>query len=215
MPTTSPQSSYTSKSSGLKVSLTEASDGLSAANQTENDCGWYEIVSGDSLEQGDVLPGIRTERVVTDPGAAGGYRIRVGIGDYIVLSQTCDLEHEKVQEVLLANFRNYQDLARESNSARRSAFRDALIQGAEFAYFLMHRFEGPPALDWSIVNFHQLRLIDIVSCRAQAEVLGPRLRLTPPYKENLAQSFGRYMMRVALPQTAHSFKNVRYTGPVN
>jgi hypothetical protein len=213
MPTISPQSNYTSKSSGLKVSLTEASDGLSADGQIENECGWYEVVSGDSLEQGDVLPTIRAERVVTDPEAAGGYRIRVGIGDYVVLSQTCDLEHEKVQEVLLANFKNYQDLARESDSARRSAFRDALIQGADIAYFLMHRFEGPPALDWSIVNFHQLRLIDVISCRMQAEKLGPRLRLTPPYKESLAQSFGRYMMRVALPQTAHSFKSVKYSGP--
>jgi hypothetical protein len=208
-----PQSHYTSKNSELKASLNEASDGLSADDQEQDKGSWYEIVSGGILEQGDLLPNLTTERVVIDPTANGGYRIRVGVADYVVLSQTCDLEHDKVQEVLLANFRDYQDLARENESARKTAFRQALIQGGDFAYFLLHRHDGTPELNWSIVNFHQLRLIDIASCRAQAEKLGPRLRLTPPYKESLAQSFGRYMMRVALPKTAHPFKDVKYITP--
>ena len=37
--------------------------------------------------------------------------------------------------------------------------------------------------------------------------------MIPPYKENLAQCFGRYMMRVALPQTAHAFRSVTYMAP--
>jgi hypothetical protein len=174
---------------------------------------WYEVIRDESLEQGDMLATVITPRAIIDPNAPGGYRIRVGSGSYIIVSQTCDLEHDKVHEVLLASVRTYQDLAREVEAARRTGFRDALIQGTEFAYFLLHQFAGPPQLEWSVVNFHQLRLIDINSCRVQAKALGPRLRLTPPYKENLAQSFGRYMMRVALPHTAHSFRSVKYVPP--
>jgi hypothetical protein len=175
---------------------------------------WYEIVEGDSLEQGDLLPGIRTSRALLDASVEGGVRVRLGRGDYVVLSQSCDLENDKVTEVLLADVRAYQDLAHEvGNIARSTAFRDALIRGADFAYFLLHEFDGPPQLDWSIVNFHQLRLTDITVCRRQAGELGPRLRLVPPYKENLAQCFGRYMMRVALPQNASAFKDVRYVPP--
>lgn len=195
--------------------MSDAINGLNLDGQENDKSSWYEIVSGRTLEQGDLLPNIRTERVVVDPDAQGGYRIKVGLGSYIVISQTCDLEHDKVQEVLLANFQDYQNLAHENEAARRTAFRDALIQGAEFGYFLLHNFGGPPTLNWSIVNFHQLRLVDLASCRSQADELGLRLRLTPPYKESLAQSFGRYMMRVALPKTAHPFKNVKYSAPAS
>lgn len=183
-------------------------DGQNADATVSNS--WYEVIEGDSLEQGDLLSGVVTPRAIIDPEAEGGFRIRVGSGSYIILSQTCDLEHDKVQEVLLASVRAYQDLAQEAEPARRTAFREALIQGAEFAYFLLDEFDGSPHLVWSIVNFHQLRLIDIVSCRTQALNSGPRLRLVSPYKESLAQSFGRYMMRVALPHTAHAFKSVKY-----
>lgn len=189
-------------------------DSPSEANpDVTDDNRWYEVIDGDSLEQGDLLSSVVTPRAIIDPEVEGGYRIRVGSTSYIILSQTCDLEHDKVPEVLLASIRTYQELAHEAESARKTGFREALIQGAEFAYFLLHQFDGPPKLEWSIVNFHQLRLVDIKSCRVQAQELGPRLRLVSPYKESLAQSFGRYMMRVALPQTAHSFKSVKYIAP--
>jgi len=174
---------------------------------------WYEIIAGSSLEQGDVLPNIFAPRVVQDELAQGGYRVRPGRGDYVVLSQTCDLENDKLQEVLLADVSDYQSAARDSERARQTAFREALIQGSDWAYFLLPEFEGPPRLSWSIVNFHYLFLVDVSACRKQAEQLGQRLRLVPPYKEYLAQTFGRYMMRVALPQTAHSFRTVKYIKP--
>lgn len=177
------------------------------------DCEWYDITQGDSLEQGDLLLGVRAPRAIADPSAVGGYRILVGTGDYVVLSQTCDLENEKVREVLLANVLTYQELAQEVTAARGTDFRNAQIKGSEVSYFLLHRFDGPPSVEWSVINFHQLRLVDIGFCREHARNLGPRLRLVSPYKENLAQSFGRYMMRVALPQTAHLFKSVRYVPP--
>jgi hypothetical protein len=173
---------------------------------------WYQAISEGSLEQGDILTDITTPRAVIDSNGQG--LIRIGVGSYVVLSQTCDLENDKVKEVLLANVISYQQLAHEVGAnARSKKFREALIQGTDIAFFLLHEFAGPPSLEWSVVNFHQLRLADIVSCRAQAADLGPRLRMVPPYKENLAQSFGRYMMRVALPQTAYAFRSVQYLAP--
>lgn len=187
---------------------------MEASNSDEINHQWYEVAKGESLEQGDLLPNVRVPRVVVDPSAENGFRILVGTGSYVVLSQTCDLENDKVKEVLLASVLTYQEMAHEIGAAARStAFREALIKGADFAYFLLHRFDEQPNLEWSVVNFHQLRLIDVKFCRSHARSLGPRLRLVSPYKENLAQSFGRYMMRVALPQTAHSFKSFKYVPP--
>lgn len=175
---------------------------------------WYQIVEGPGLEQGDLLPNLTTHRVVFDESAPQGIRVLVRRGDFVVLSQTCDLEHDKVHDVLLVNLHTYQHLAQEQESARRTAFREALIHGSDIAYFLLHDFAGPPSLEWSVANFHQLRLVDKDSCQSQAVQMGPRLRLAPPYKEHLAQCFGRYMMRVALPKTAHTFKAVKYVPTV-
>lgn len=213
MSTTYPPSPYTGDSGDTPVPSDDRPE-EDTSSSTRIDQQWYEVTRGESLEQGDLFPDVRAPRVLVDPSADGGYRILVGTGNYVVLSQTCDLENDKVREVLLASVLTYQEMAHEVGAAARStAFREALIKGADFAYFLLHRFDGPPNLEWSVVNFHQLRLIDTQFCRNYAYSLGPRLRLVSPYKENLAQSFGRYMMRVALPQTAHSFKAIKYVPP--
>ncbi len=210
---TYPPSLYTGNSGDTSVPSNDPpkEEAVSAAI----DCEWYDITEDESLEQGDLLPGVRAPRVIVDPAAASGYRILVGTGNYVVLSQTCDLENEKVKEVLLANVLTYQELAHEVVAARSTDFRNAQIKGSDIAYFLLHCFDGSPSLEWSVVNFHQLRLVDIQFCREHARSLGSRLRLISPYKENLAQSFGRYMMRVALPQTAHSFKSFKYVPPAS
>lgn len=171
---------------------------------------WYEVISGPELEQGDILTDLSAPRAVEDAGAPGGFRIRTGHGNYVVLSQTCDLENDKLQEVLLADVSTYQSAASTSEMVRSSKFRKALVQGSDWAYFLLPEFDGPPVFPWSLVNFHYLFLVDVQACTIRAEQMGNRLRLTPPYKEHLAQSFGRYMMRIALPKTAHPFEAVKY-----
>jgi hypothetical protein len=119
------------------------------------------------------------------------------------------LENRKLQEVLLADVQAYQSDAYAIDRARSTSFRKALVQGSDWAYFLLPEFDGLLKFPWSIVNFHYLFLVDVGACTRRAEQMGSRLRLVPPYKEHLAQSFGRYMMRIALPKTAHAFEQVQ------
>jgi len=135
---------------------------------------WYSTVEGSILEQGDILPGLTTTRAVADAESPAGYQIRVGKGNYVVLSQSCDLENDKITEVLLADVITYRDLVAEApDMARSSNFKNALIQGGNFAYFLLPKFSGPLQLDWSVVNFHQLMIIDLASCRDLGCEVGP------------------------------------------
>ena len=99
-----------------------------------------------------------------DETVPGGFRIRRGRGNYVVLSQTCDLENDKLQEVLLADIRDYQSAVYSTDRARSKAFRKALVQGSDWAYFLLPEFNETPRFPWSIVNFHYLFLIDVGSC---------------------------------------------------
>ncbi|MFC7528009.1 hypothetical protein [Actinoplanes sp. GCM10030250] len=171
---------------------------------------WYATVGGQEIEQGDVLFDLPTPRVVKlDP--VEGPKVAVSRGNYVVLSQTCDLVNDKVSEILVANVHSYRKMVAASNCADRaksSSFHKSLVQGADVAYFLLPEHVEEPSLDWALVDFHHLRLVDKSLCKEHAALMGERLRMISPYKEHLAQAFGRYMMRVALPETLHPFEKV-------
>jgi hypothetical protein len=174
---------------------------------------WYEAVSGPALAQGDVLlrcpvPSMGTvELPVPDH-----VDVVVDTLDLVVLTQSCDLEQGKVREVLLAAVRDYQQLAADHGDANPSIkgkdFRKAAVMGNLPSMSLL-----PPspdsAMNWSLVDFHQLFSLPVDFVRAVAEDAGDRWRLVPPYREHLAQAFARYFMRVGLPTTLHDFEKFR------
>lgn len=84
-------------------------------------------------------------------------------------------------------------------------YRNKLIANAEISLFLLREHETEPLFPWSTVGFRDLHIVPKSDLRLFAHSLGPRLRLRSPYKEHLAQSFARFMMRVGLPVTNHDF----------
>ena len=77
------------------------------------DSEWYELVDSADLEQGDVL--LQCPMYGIDhPDQLGfegdGIPVRVRLLDVVVMSQTCDLVHDKVTEVLLAEVVAYTQL---------------------------------------------------------------------------------------------------------
>jgi len=57
-----------------------------------------------------------------------------------------------------------------------------------------------------VVSFRQVfgLLMEFVNEQARQHI--SRLRLLPPYREHLAQSFARFIMRVGLPEDIPPFK---------
>ena len=60
-------------------------------------------------------------------------------------------------------------------------------------------------MPWSVIDFHQLAVVDRTMLKAVAKENGPRLRLQSPYREHVGQEFARYFMRVGLPVPAEGF----------
>jgi hypothetical protein len=67
---------------------------------------WYEIASGQTLRQCDILLGCpvleiagRIQRPIPESGTLP---IQIERYDSIILTQSCDLENEKVEDILLA-----------------------------------------------------------------------------------------------------------------
>lgn len=174
------------------------------------DVPWFTTVAGEDFEQGDLFLNCPVPSVshVTFPLEDEGYAtVEVKSLDVVVLTQTCDLVHDKVSDVLLAAVAAVDDvLPHDLNGKERRSFRKKLVNDTLPQYSLLHRVAGEaPAIPWSVVNFHHLYGVPKEYLRAFVRTQPSRLRLVPPYREHLAQAFARYFMRVGLPHDAQPF----------
>jgi hypothetical protein len=174
---------------------------------------WYTIYQGTVLEQGDILlkcPCFSVAGIEKwPPPEDAEVRVEEETVDAIVLTQSCDLENDKVRDVLFARVVAWdiacETLVAEGNErAKSTAFREALVQGNVPGLSLLHK---SPDLEfpWSVVTFHQLFTLPRQIVNDFISSSGPRLRLASPYKEHLAQAFARFFMRVGLPHNAKAF----------
>lgn len=129
-----------------------------------------------------------------------------------VVSQSCDLENDKIDDVLLAAVLNYKGLTeregKKNPTIKGRSWRKAAIRGDLASFSVLPVREEPPVFAWSLVDFHHLFTLPKGFVGQFAESCGARLRLVPPYREHLAQAFARYFMRVGLPSSLDAFEDV-------
>lgn len=170
---------------------------------------WYEPVTGDELEQGDILEACP---VFSPPENLAGedYKTAMFVWDevdVIVLTQTCDLVEgrEKVSEVMLCPvFRpselteGYLSTPKGMEEARRGNIPGFHVLAAC----------GLPGFvrEVRVVDFKQVFALPLDFARRQAALAENRLRLLPPYREHLAQAYARFYMRIGLPLDIPPFK---------
>lgn len=179
---------------------------------------WFSVHEGVDLEQGDIFLGCPWWSVGgldSWPRVSEEESPHLWIdehkSDSIIVSQSCDLVEAKITEILLARVFSWEILRQEEEKrgntlVRSEQFRKNLAQSNLPAYFLLKRFMGPPALPWALVDFHHLFTLPKVVLSHVASTCGPRLRLKSPYREHLSQAFGRYFMRVGLPEGGDASK---------
>ncbi|WP_141243160.1 hypothetical protein, partial [Geodermatophilus obscurus] len=138
---------------------------------------WFEVAQGPELMQGDVLlrcPIYRVETAAADE--ADEVEIIEERHDVIVLTQSCDLENDKVSDILVAYVHDYVTLAQaswQSNPMLKSTdFRKALIQGTTPPFSLLPKRADEPEFPWSIVDFHHVFSIPKVLASRAADEAG-------------------------------------------
>lgn len=175
----------------------------------------FALAEGAVILQGDILfrcPVFQPDKELRWPLALDNPQgFRVQSLDLVVMTQSCDLENDKVQEVLLARLISWAvvvrgEVEKGNHAVKASKFRKVLVEGGSPALSLLHKRDGTPELDWSVVDFHWLHTLPKTFLTGFAASLGPRLRLRSPYREHLAQAFARYFMRVGLPHDARAFE---------
>jgi len=167
---------------------------------------WYKEVSGDEpLEQGDIiekcnflipdmehydaiLKNIETEKPID-----------IKEENAIILSQSCDIENNKIDSIILCPIFPFSELTGEGKPFKDSKEREILRRGNSPAYHLLNKFKTENlSEDFYVVSFHHIYSVPkkFIEAIVKDKI---RKRLLPPYREHLSQSFARYFMRVGLP----------------
>jgi len=183
--------------------------------------GWYEIASPEiSLTQGDMIfdcplldwQGIslglegRGESEVLKDAIAGIQ------ADVVVMTQACDLEYEKVENVILCQHVSLDDHRAiwEVNSRRvgqnptEKTWKrhcNDICEGYNWNLSMLNdcKIDGS-RIGIRIVFFNEVFTVPRTFLESLLRQRGhSRFRLLPPYREHLSQAFARFFMRVGLP----------------
>jgi hypothetical protein len=173
------------------------------------------------LTQGDIIdscPVVGWRPEVTFDFSAGPEVLPIGEMldaqrvDVIVMTQACDLEHAKVQNVILcplyrlAAYRAAWESAQASKGQNPTAkawkrYCDAICEGSIWNLSLLNSEDlGEMAVEHRLVDFHEVFTLprSVLESLLKARK-NDRAQLLPPYREHLSQAFARFFMRVGLP----------------
>ena len=177
-----------------------------------NDYPWYALVEGSDLLQGDFLdqcPILIPPDDFQIPVLGEPTEIRVELRTYdvIVMSQSCDLEQDKLDLVLVCPHWSLERLADENDFFKSSAGKEQLRRGNVPGYHLLAPCELSEAKRGiQVVDFRSVYSLPYKFVKSFATRRGKRLRLLPPYREHLSQAFARFFMRVGLPVDIPPFR---------
>jgi len=164
---------------------------------------WYEqILKGETgLQQGDLIKDcpiiIPTSTVET-----GNIPAEVKNFDIVILSQSCDLENRKVELVLVSPIWSVSDVEKDSqfkSPKEFGKFVEKVMRGEQPNFHLLSKCSIKSCeLEGQLVDFRNVYAVHIKTLESLAST-NNRIRLLPPYREHLSQSFARFFMRVGLP----------------
>jgi hypothetical protein len=166
---------------------------------------WYETVRDASIEQGDLLRGFEVVIPRQSPDqATDAVEVALETYDVVIMTQTCDIEHGKVQSLLLCPWWDLWQFIETAKTRGQTQWgseqREALRRGNLPGYHLINEAsQDGIEIGLGIVDFHTVYTAPTNQVREFVAKTGPRLRLRPPYKEHLGQAFARFFMRVGLP----------------
>ena len=167
---------------------------------------WYSKIEQDNdVQQGDFIincpviipPAVFDLRDIPD--------VDIKMMDAVILTQSCDLVSKNIDNILVCRYFSLIDFIagiqknQTLNAKRRKNLVDNLRKGHLVSYHLLNKQEGIFD-DYLVVDFKNVFSISRVTLNEAIKNQKTRIRLLPPYREHLSQSFARYFMRVGLPQ---------------
>lgn len=168
---------------------------------------WYQLAIGEEeIKQGDILEDCPVFQLPADLAdltkdqlkitAKGEWRDQ----DVIIMSQSCDMVkgREKLTDILLCAVWKRSELT-EGYLASNVGMEDAR-RGNLPGFHVLGECALPDFYrEVRVVDFRRVYSLPLPFVRKLVTETEQRIRLLPPYREQLAQAFARYFMRVGLP----------------
>jgi len=128
----------------------------------------------------------------------------------IIITQSCDLLQRKTDTILVCTYYTLEQL--ESVPFFKNPVGKEVLRRGNIVY--LHLLNKCILPGWEssfiVVDFRKVYSIDRNLLNEISINQGTRLRLLSPYREQLSQSFARYIMRVGLPTDIPPFANEIY-----
>jgi len=182
----------------------------------DEDYPWYTFVEYDEkLSQGDFInecalfhPSDIITPSVENEVEVDGETI---IADVIIMTQSCDLDHKKIDLVLVCPIYPMSYFEEQSDFYKSSDAKEALRREYLPGYHLLNKSSiHSLERDFMVLDFRDVYAVHFDYISNLAKKQEKRLRLLPPYREDLSQSFAKFFMRVGLPIEIPKFsKKVR------
>jgi len=167
---------------------------------------WYELVAHDEpLQQRDIffncpivsLPSVEPllRASTLDSAVEWPEALSIQIADIIVLTHSCDLVKPELDRVMVCPHTDAMTLAPKREQ------RSNIRKGRVLAYHLIESCDidsytfGQRVIDFRLLSPLPKRFLEEFSLQ-----YGNRIRLLPPYREKMAQSFANYFGRIGLPK---------------
>ena len=131
--------------------------------------------------------------------------------DMIIMSQSCDIQHGKIDNVLVCPVMTLSAMVKYASAGERNKIRKGEIIGYHLLNIcdlpeLSSLFSSNFVKEYLVVDFRNAYSIPLSFLLKGLESRNEkRLRLLPPYKEQLSQAFARFVMRVGLPEDIPEF----------
>ena len=169
---------------------------------------WYIKLSQQdySIQQGDFIsecPIVIPPKNLSEINQEDSVGISIETFDVIVISQSCDIEQNNLDIILVCPYYTFDLLCENFNynnkSKKKGLFND-IKNGRRFSFHMLNKSEEIGIKDYLIIDFRNIFGINIDVLKNHIITNNhPRIRLAPPYKEHLSQAFAKFFMRVGLP----------------
>lgn len=169
---------------------------------------WYEeLNNSDNITQGDIL--FNCPVAILDPYAklseGAEIKTRIEYVDGIIVTQACDIANGKTDSIVICSLISKSEAEKQFEHAGKSQKEiknniKSIVKGQIVSKHIINNYNSETyEQDYYIIDFNNIHTIPISLAKEIAKQNEIRLRLCPPYREHLSQSFARFFMRVGLP----------------
>jgi len=168
---------------------------------------FWNKVTDSHLHQGDYLTDCAVPIFLDPTVSSETQEIPIDVFDLIVLTQSCDLEQNKVRLVAMCPIYSIQAFEKRNpeftKKGKWNEVRKGRMEGLHMLGALSNPTNNREAL---VVDFREIYSLPFEYLIKHATGLGSRWRLKSSFLEHFSQAFARFFMRVGLPSTIPEFQ---------